>query len=625
MATYSTDLTTLNTTDSTGTYTEFASPYNGGGTPDFSGEQYIQGVDCVSQNTGKAVGLEISCVYDHGSGYSFSAGDVIFMWMFYFAGTNLESYANSGWRLAIGSSTSAWDWFRVGGNDYGSHKYGGWFNFAVDPTATETGTVGGGNGGTYRYFGNVPYTQNEVNKGDPVAIDAIRAGRGVISITGAGGSFSELAQYNDYNDGGTPPGTSSTSVDSGYHVLGLFQAAGGSYLWKGLLSLGTTGASVTFSDSNETIIIDDCPHTYPSFNKVEINNASSSVSLTNITFISTATTANGVGYFEMVDNATTSMDGCSFVSMGTFIFQSNASVLGCSFVGCNNITAGGGTFTGSKVLLSSVAADGYALTWDETTDPDGNLDSMTFSKGTNDHHAIYFGDTIPTSITLRDIAFGTGFSASNNQNSSTLYFADTSGTITVNLVGCTGNISYKSAGADIDLVIDPVTLEIEVTDIDTQTTVSGVTILIEVADGTNFPYQDPVTISGTGFTAWVVHSGHGLSTNDYVVTRGVTNDDDYNGVHQITVLDADQYIYTTDESIGSSPAEGTPIITFAPIFGFTDPDGLISDTRTWANNQLITGKARKADASPYYKQQPITGEIDNTAGLSIGIQLIRDE
>ena len=177
MATYSTDLTTLNTTDSTGTYTEFASPYNGGGTPDHSGENFIQGVDCVSQNTGKAVGLEISTVYDHTTGYTFGTNEVIFMWLFYFAGTNLETYANSGWRLGIGSSTSAWDWFRVGGSDYGSHKYGGWFNFAVDPTATETGTIGGGNGGTYRYFGNVPYTLAEVSKGDPVAIDAIRAGR----------------------------------------------------------------------------------------------------------------------------------------------------------------------------------------------------------------------------------------------------------------------------------------------------------------------------------------------------------------------------------------------------------------------------------------------------------------
>ena len=233
MATYSTDLTTLNTMESA-TFTEFTSPYNSAGSPGASGEQFIQGTDCYSQNTGKAVGLEISCVYDHGANVTFAAGEVVFAWLFYFAGTNLELYANGGWRLGIGSSTSAWDWFTVGGSDYASQKYGGWFNFAVDPTATETGVIGGGNGGSYRYFGNVPYTLNEVTKGDPLAVDAIRIGRGVLSVTGTGGSFSELGSYNDYNAGGTPPGTSSTSVDTGRHVLGLFQPAGGTYLWKGL-------------------------------------------------------------------------------------------------------------------------------------------------------------------------------------------------------------------------------------------------------------------------------------------------------------------------------------------------------------------------------------------------------
>jgi hypothetical protein len=312
MATYSTDLTTLTTAES-GTWTEFASPYNGGGTPASNAEAFIQGTACYSQTTGKAVGLEISCVFDYGSGYTFATDEVVFAWSFYANGTNLETYANSGWRFGIGSSVSAWDWFKVGGSDYGRNPYGGWTNFAIDPTATETGTIGGGNGGTYRYFGSIPYTLAEISKGEPSAVDAIRAGRGVISVTGTGSSFAELASYNDYNAGGTPPGTSSTSVDSGRHRLGLFQETGGTYLWKGLLSFGITATSVTFSDSNETIIIDDCPYTYASFNKIEVHNASSSVTLTNISFISTATTANGVGYFEMVDNATVAMTGCSYL------------------------------------------------------------------------------------------------------------------------------------------------------------------------------------------------------------------------------------------------------------------------------------------------------------------------
>lgn len=441
MATYSTDLTTLTTAES-GTWVDFDSPYNVGN-PGLSGENYIQGTDCYSVNTGKAVGLEISVVFDNGANVTFGTDEVVFAWCFYFAGTNLDTYANSGWRFGIGSSTSAWDWFRVGGSDYSNHNLGGWRNFAIDPTATETGTVGGGNGGSYRYFGNVPNTLAEVSKGDPVAMDAIRYGRGEISVTGTGGSFSELASYNDYNAGGTPPGTSSTSVDSGRHVLGLFQAAGGSYLWKGMLALGLTGTSVTFSDSNETIVIDDCPHTYPAFNKVEIRNASSSVTFNNITFISTATTANGVGYFEVVDNATVSLNGCNFNDMGTFIFLSNGSITNCNFNSCGQITHGGADFESSNFAGYEGTAGTAYLLYDVAADPDGELDNCSFTKGTAATHAIEFDATnTPTNITLRGIDFS-GYNASNGQNDSTLYFPSTTKSYTVNLVNCTGNVSYR--------------------------------------------------------------------------------------------------------------------------------------------------------------------------------------
>lgn len=415
MATYSTDLTTLTTAES-GTWVDFAAPYDSGN-PGASGEQFIQGTDCYSVNTGKNNGLEISAVFDNGSGVTFSTDDVVYMWCFYFAGTNLETYANSGWRIGIGSSVSAWDWFRVGGSDYSNHALGGWRNFAVDPTATQSGTIGGGNGGTYRYFGNVPYTINEVSKGDPVAVDAIRYGRGEISITGSSGSFSELAEYNDYNAGGTPPGTSSTSKDSGRHVLGIFQAAGGTYLFKGLLALGLSGTSVTFSDSNETIVLDDCPHTYAAFNKIEVRNASSTVTLTNVTVISTATTANGIGYFEMVDNATVSLIGCSFNDMGTFILDSNGTVTDTSFNSCGQVTAGSATFTGC-VFNTSTSATSLLAGNNDMTSITGN----TFtSDGSN--HAVEIN------------AVGTG--SMTWSNTLTSYVAGTTGTNVT--TGSTGN------------------------------------------------------------------------------------------------------------------------------------------------------------------------------------------
>ena len=360
MATYSTDLTTL-TTAGSGTWVELTGTIlgfslSGGGSPGNDTENKIQGTSCYSQTTGKAQDAEISIAFDFGSNRTFTAGHVVFGWMYYAVGANLKTKANSGWMWVIASSLTAGDYFVIGGSDSGRNPYGGWTNVAIDPTATESGTFGGGgNGGNYRYFGHVCNTIGEITKGNPSAVDAIRAGRGIISITGSGGSFAELASYNDYNAGGTPPGTSSTSKDSGRHRFGLFQATGKSFLWKGLLSFGTTGASVTFVGSNVAINIDDCPFTYASFNKIEVNNASSSVTLTNVSIFSGATTANGIGYFEMIANATVIKSGCLFVDMGTFIYLSNGNISGTTFVRCELITLGGCTFSGNKILNSPAA------------------------------------------------------------------------------------------------------------------------------------------------------------------------------------------------------------------------------------------------------------------------------
>ena len=573
MATYSTDLTTLNTTDSTGTYTEFASPYNGGGTPGHSGEQYIQGVDCVAQNTGKANGLEISCVYDHGSGYSFGTDEVIFMWMFYFAGTNLESYANSGWRLAIGSSTSAWDWFRVGGSDYGAHKYGGWFNFAVDPTVTETGQIGGGNGGTYRYFGNVPYTLNEVTKGDPVAIDAIRAGRGEISVTGSGGSFSELAEYNDYNAGGTPPGTSSTSVDSGRHVLGLFQAAGGSYLWKGLMSLGLTGTSVTLSDSNETIVIDDCPHTYAAFNKVEINNSGSSVTLNNITFISTATTANGVGHFEVVDNATVLLQGCSFNDMGTFVFNHSAAgnsntINNCTFNNCGQIDQGTAIFDGCSFNNST-----SPFLTDEIANIGSNSACTFVGDGTTTPGHALDGGTIPGSAGTITLPWYNVLDNGANQST---------------WEGSTQTPTAGPSGSANDAVVVNVG--------------SGTTLKISVQAGATIP---KVQNLGTGNVE--------ITANEVTLTITVRD------ISDNTVIQ-DAMVYCTNA------AETATYINKIE----TNASGQVSFTGSLGSAQVLAGNVRAATPASkaytkYYKAAPIVGTFSNTQNTDITVSLIPDE
>jgi hypothetical protein len=455
MATYGTDLTTLaNADDDTveTTWTELAAPYALGGSPADDDENLIQGTNCQSQTTGTKSGLVFSIVFDAGSdqsgNFASDGSDVVLIWSYYAVVANLETFANGGRRAVIASDTSNGDAYKVGGSDdpYAS----GWKNVAVDPNKTADYTIGSGNAGSWRYFGMMPYTLAAISKGTPHAVDAIRYGRGEIYCTGTGCDFTGMAQYNDYNDS-----------TNGYNRFGLFQynSDTGVYLWKGLMSIGQTGTSATFSDSNKNINIDDTPAAQATFNRIEVNNASTSLTWTNISF--TALGSTSPGDFIMNDNATVTKAGCTFNSMGTFTYLSNASVTGGTYNSCAQIDSGGGTFNRTKVYTSTVAADSSAFVWNSATDPDGYMDDMEFSKGTNDHHAIEFGTSSPTTINLNGIDFD-GFDGADSQNDSVFYIARTGGTVTINLSGCTftgpsnAAPSYKSAGATVVINQDQV-------------------------------------------------------------------------------------------------------------------------------------------------------------------------
>jgi hypothetical protein len=71
---------------------------------------------------------------------------------------------------------------------------------------------------------------------------------------------------------------------------------------------------------------------------------------------------------------------------------------------------------------------------------------------------------------------------------------------------------------------------------------------------------------------------------------------------------------------GGPLSVGTDIIK-----GFTDINGEIEDTRTYASNQPITGWARKSSGSPYYVQAAISATIDKDNGLILTLLMARDD
>jgi hypothetical protein len=121
----------------------------------------------------------------------------------------------------------------------------------------------------------------------------------------------------------------------------------------------------------------------------------------------------------------------------------------------------------------------------------------------------------------------------------------------------------------------------------------------------------------------VVHSAHGLVSNQYVWIQGA-NEPEYNGVFQVTVSDSNTYTYTVTGT-PSSPATGTIIATGLILNGTTNGSGNISFTRAYATDQVVQGRVRLASSSPYYRPATYTSTIVSTAGSSVNITLQGDE
>jgi hypothetical protein len=325
--------------------------------------------------------------------------------------------------------------------------------------------------------------------------------------------------------------------------------------------------------------------------------------------------------------ATLTFTNVGFIDFGATILGTGSTFSGCRWIGAGIVTANGADLTDSSISGYEGTANTSALIWDVATDPDGKLDNMTFTKGTAATHAIEFGTTSPLTMTVRGMT-ATGYNAANANNDSTFHVKRTSGTVTINVINGTGNFSYRTDGATVNIVIDPVTTKFTITDED-GTAIENARVIAETADSggaSGFPFEDAVTsITQSAGTATLTASAvHGLSTNDYVVIRGA-QPDGYNKVAQITVTSTTVFTYTVSSGL-SSPATGTPVFSYAPIGGLlTSALGVVSSSKTWPASQSLKGWARKKNTvSPFYQDGPIS-VTDASGGTDQTIILRPDE
>lgn len=462
---YTTDLLTYNDcTDATGWLELIGMALSA--PPDIDTDLAIHGGICITSDRAKT-GLSSNAYV--GAGITLVAGECIFLWHKFFAPNSLGLLSEGGVRVMIGDSSSVYDgWYMDGSDTYG---YGGWVNYVVDPTTTPD-QVAGTTTGTYAMVGNgwnLP-TQAPA-KGNPFGTDIIRYGRGESIFTG--GETADYATFDGYALVNDHPTTGR---------FGLIQDQGGSYLYKGLMSLGTTATLVDMRDANVVINIDDTTKVDLTFNRIEVNNASS-----NIEWTAVLITALGIvskGQFEAVDNATISKTSCAFTDMGTFIYQSNSTLTSTTYRRCGNITQGGATFTGcifdTPVGVLSVS----------------NLNLITESTFTSDGtgHGVDLG-IIASTQSINWNNNDSGYTNTSSGDETILASVDTGITLTINVgSGYSTPSVYNTGLGTVNVVSGQVTLTIEVVDINTGLPIADLARVYVLTDAGGSLAEDVVII-----------------------------------------------------------------------------------------------------------------------------------
>lgn len=389
---YTTDLTTLTTANSATQYAELTLAgwvdYGTQTAPDT--DVFIQGTACTTFAFKTGLG---GAMYNAGSGVTVPTDGAFLIWHYHAAPNTLAVEASGGIRGIAGNSLSAFYGWNLLGSD--TYTYGGWNCFAFTP-AVAASVTGGTPTGVYQYIGIANNQPGTVNRGNPVAIDALRYGRCALVVsggdTGGSASFTGAAAVNDLID----------------NRWGLFQAIEGGYKWQGLMLFGSGSNPVFFYGANTSIVVANTKKVTSNFNTIEVRNTGSKIRWVAVTMQALGTASRG--RWVTTDNAQIELTNCTFTDMSTFKFQSSSSLANTTFRRCEYIDQSGSTIDGgtfdSCYGTSSIISNAPNLITNCTFVSDGN------------NHAIQI--TTSGSCTFAGHSFsgyvaGTGTSSTGNE------------------------------------------------------------------------------------------------------------------------------------------------------------------------------------------------------------------
>jgi len=401
----------------------------GGGASSFSvpeTDDYIQGVNCISRNPWTSASIR-GMVYS--SAQTVAAGDAIFVWWKADVAQALDTKANGGIQVCVGSSSTALKLYYAEGSD--TYAFGGWKCTPIDPLTTQSASLGSPSA-TTNTFGvrwNVPVSGP--SKGFPYKIDAIRRGRTLQLVSG------------DLANGYATFAAVATFGGAITRQWGLFQSSNGVYLQQGLFLMGTAATAVDFRDSNRVLFVAATDFVNANFNAFEVRNVNSRVDWTAVSIQALGTVS--AGKFFATDDATINFDGCTFTDLTTFDFKPKSTITGTIFRRCEIVRTGGGIISDCLFTRSTATA---AIQCNTTAELAKVTNSDFVSAGTG--HAIYLqGPAGP--VSLVGLTF-TGYASVDGLTGNEAIFVGIStGTVTLTVSG--GNTpSIRSSGATVIVV-----------------------------------------------------------------------------------------------------------------------------------------------------------------------------
>ena len=564
----------------------------------------IQGTNSVSK-TVTGVGVTKGMVADNGAGITMGASDHLFAWVYSTTQGVLDTLANGGMRVTIGTSTGNYNDYYVAGSD--TYQKGGHICW---PIRYATGTPSPGSqtgtpGANPQWFGGQLTTIGTL-RADDLAVDALRYGTGAYITAG---EVADPATFSGF----------ATQNDAASNQWGILTAIPGGFGLQGRFVVGQDNAATAtlayFKDSDIAITLTDTPHSQTDFTQIIIDHASTTFDVTNMNL--TALGTNNPGKF-VVNSADpiVNVTGGTWTSIGTTVLRSNSAIDGLTWRLCDSITC-------NQATLDNCVIDRCTATSAVLTDDLGDLTLNNFI-GDNTGHAVELSSIGAGSMTWNN-TFDTATYAAidGSTGNEAVYVNVASGSLTINVTAGATTPTIRTAGAVITVVAGAVTVSAKVTDSD-GVDIQNANVLIRASDATGaFPYRETVTITRVGAVATVAHTAHGMATNDKTQIR-FADQPEYNGVHQITLIDANSYSYAV-AGTPATPATGTIKATFVALQGLTDVNGEISTSRVYATAQPVTGWARKSTASPYFKQGGISGTIETATGFAATAQLVSDE